>query len=181
LWLDSRADNPSPILHLRTIWREAELRTSLFLVMAVGAILGCGLFVLPQYLRYVQDHSATQTGEFIVMYTGGLGAGLLLTLRVIQPRLGGPRTAALGLLLLIGTFTNLPLYVDAHDARESAGADDLPAGLRSGSHCDCGGEYCDRASGSPGSQRRVDHILLLCDNWATPLGLRQRRSCSITE
>jgi DHA2 family multidrug resistance protein len=76
----------------------------------VGAILGCGLFVLPQYLRYVQDYSATQTGEFIVMYTSGLGTGLLLTLRVIQPRLGGPRTAALGFLLLIGTFTTF-LYI----------------------------------------------------------------------
>jgi DHA2 family multidrug resistance protein len=110
LWLDSRADNPSPILHLRTVWREAELRTSLFLVMAVGAILGCGLFVLPQYLRYVQDYSATQTGEFISMYTSGLSTGLVLTLRVIQPRLGGPRTAALGLVLLIGTFTTF-LYI----------------------------------------------------------------------
>ena len=110
LWLDSRADNPSPILHLRTVWREAELRTSLFLVMAVGAILGCGLFVLPQYLRYVQDYSATQTGEFISMYTSGLSTGLVLTLRMIQPRLGGPRTAALGLVLLIGTFTTF-LYI----------------------------------------------------------------------
>jgi len=110
LWLDSRADNSSPILHLRTVWREAELRTSLFLVMAVGAILGCGLFVLPQYLRYVQDYSATQTGEFISMYTSGLSTGLVLTLRVIQPRLGGPRTAALGLVLLIGTFTTF-LYI----------------------------------------------------------------------
>jgi MFS transporter, DHA2 family, multidrug resistance protein len=110
LWWDSRVDNPSPVLHLRTVWREAELRTSVFLVMAVGAILGCGLFVLPQYLRYVQDYSATQTGEFIVMYTSGLGFGLLLTLQVIQPRIGGPRTAALGLVLLIGTFTTF-LYI----------------------------------------------------------------------
>ena len=110
LWWDGRAANPSPVLHLRTIWREAELRTSVFLVMAVGAILACGLFVLPQYLRYVQDYSATQTGEFISMYTGGLGAGLLLTIRFVQPRLGGPRTAALGLLLLIGTFSSF-LYL----------------------------------------------------------------------
>ena len=110
LWLDSRADNSSPILHLRTVWREAELRTSLFLVMAVGAILACALFVLPQYLRYVQDYSATQTGEFISMYTSGLSTGLVLTLRMIQLRLGGPRTAALGLVLLIGTFTTF-LYI----------------------------------------------------------------------
>ena len=110
LWWDSRADNPSPVLHLRIVWRETELRASVLLVMAVGAILGCGLFVLPQYLRYVQDYSATQTGEFIAMYTSGLGAGLLLTLRVIQPKIGGPRTAALGLLLLIGTFTTF-LYI----------------------------------------------------------------------
>jgi DHA2 family multidrug resistance protein len=140
LWLDSRADNPSPILHLRTVWREAELRTSLFLVMAVGAILGCGLFVLPQYLRYVQDYSATQTGEFISMYTTGLSTGLVLTLRV--------------------NVHNLSLYMDADHSRESARAGDLPAGICAGAGSDCGLEYCDRTSGSPGYQRRVDHVFL---------------------
>ena len=160
LWLDSRADNPSPILHLRTVWREAELRTSLFLVMAVGAILGCGLFVLPQYLRYVQDYSATQTGEFISMYTSGLSTGLVLTLRVIQPRLGGPRTAALGLVLLIGTFTTfLYIWTPTTPGNLLALAIFLQ-GLCSGADSDCGVEYCDRPSGSPGYQRRVDHVLL---------------------
>ena len=160
LWLDSRADNPSPILHLRTVWREAELRTSLFLVMAVGAILGCGLFVLPQYLRYVQDYSATQTGEFIVdvyqrtgHWAGAYVAGdPAATWRTAH---GRARFGAAD-----RNVYNLSLYMDADHSRESARAGDLPAGICAGADSDCGVEYCDRTSGSPGSQRRVDHVLL---------------------
>jgi DHA2 family multidrug resistance protein len=101
LWWDSRLDNLSPVFHLRMIWRQKYLRVAFFVFMIVGAILGAGLYVLPQYLRYVQDYSAMQTGGFISMYTTGLGAGLLLSLRVIMPRLGGPRTIALGFLIFI--------------------------------------------------------------------------------
>jgi DHA2 family multidrug resistance protein len=103
LWWDSRQENPSPVLHLRTIARDSSLAASLLMVLAVGAILGSGLFVLPQYLRYVQDYSATQTGEFLSMFTTGLGIGLVVALRIIQPRYGGPATAVAGLLLLIAT------------------------------------------------------------------------------
>jgi DHA2 family multidrug resistance protein len=103
LWWDSRAANQSPVFHLHTIWRHAALRASFSVVLVVGAILGAALFVLPQYLRYVQDYSATQTGGFISIYTTGLGVGLLLSLRVVTPRLGGPRSLAGGLLLLIAT------------------------------------------------------------------------------
>jgi len=103
LWWDSRPENPSPVFHLRMISRQGPLRTSFSVILIVGAILGAGLFVVPQYLRNVQDYSATQTGGFISMYTTGLGAGLLLTLRVLLPWLGGPRTISLGLLLLIAT------------------------------------------------------------------------------
>ena len=103
LWWDSRPGNEAPVFHLRTIVRHAALRASFGIVLIVGGILGASLFVLPQYLRYVQDYSATQTGGFISIYTAGLGIGLLLSLNVITPRLGGPRTLALGLLLLIAT------------------------------------------------------------------------------
>lgn len=110
LWWDSRADNPSPVFHLRMIWRQTYLRTSFSLIMIVGAIFGAGLYVLPQYLRYVQDYSAMQTGQFISMYTSGLGCGLLLTLRVILPRWGGPRTIALGFLVLVATCVSF-IYI----------------------------------------------------------------------
>jgi MFS transporter, DHA2 family, multidrug resistance protein len=107
VWWERRPENVSPVFHLRAIWRHASLRTSFSVILIVGAILGAGLFVVPQYLRYVQDYSATQTGGFISMYTTGLGTGLLLTLRVGLPKIGGPRTIALGLLLLIVTCASI--------------------------------------------------------------------------
>jgi MFS transporter, DHA2 family, multidrug resistance protein len=110
LWWDSRPENASPVFHLRMIWRQAAVRDSLSVVLIVGAILGAGLYVLPQYLRFVQNYSATQTGGFISMYTSGLILGLLLSLRAIIPRLGPPRTIALGLALMIATCTSI-VYV----------------------------------------------------------------------
>src|SRR6202046_4457885 len=57
IWWDWRPENPAPVLHLRTIWRQAPLRASLSIITVVGAMLGASLFVLPQYLRNVQDYS----------------------------------------------------------------------------------------------------------------------------
>lgn len=110
VWWDSRPGNRSPVLHLRTIARHLPLRASLTIVMIVGAILGAGLFVIPQYLRFVQDYSATQTGGFISMYTAGLGLGLVISLRILGPRFGGPLTIALGMILLIVTCANF-IYI----------------------------------------------------------------------
>ncbi|MGC2765756.1 MAG: MFS transporter [Candidatus Acidiferrum sp.] len=110
LWRDSRPENLYPVFHLRMIWKQGALRTSFSVVLIVGAILGAGLFVVPQYLRYVQDYSAMQTGGFISMYTAGLGLGLIVSLRFLVPRLGGPRTLGLGLCLLIATCASL-IYI----------------------------------------------------------------------
>jgi MFS transporter, DHA2 family, multidrug resistance protein len=104
LWWDSRAANTAPVFHLRMIWRQAAIRASFSIVLIVGSILGAGLFVLPQYLRYVQDFSTAQTGYFISAFTSGLGCANILTLRVVLPRLGGPKTVALGLTCMIATF-----------------------------------------------------------------------------
>jgi MFS transporter, DHA2 family, multidrug resistance protein len=104
LWWELRPENKSPVFHLRTIWRQVSLRTSFSVVMILGAFLGAGLYVVPQYLRLVQGYSATQTGGFISMYTTGLGTGLVLALRVLNPRLGGPRTMAIGLISLFATY-----------------------------------------------------------------------------
>jgi len=110
LWWDWRAENPAPVLHLRTIWRQASLRASLVIVTVVGGMLGAGLFVLPQYLREVQDYSAAQTGGFVSAYTAGLGIGMLISLRYLLPRLGGFGAAALGALMMGAACVNL-IYI----------------------------------------------------------------------
>ncbi len=110
LWWDSRAEVSDPVFHLRVIWRTAQLRTSLLVVMIVGAILGGGLYVVPQYLRFVQDYSATQTGGFISIYSFGLTLGLVCSLRLVMPRIGGAWTIALGLTMLSVTC-GLIIYI----------------------------------------------------------------------
>jgi DHA2 family multidrug resistance protein len=104
LWWDSRPENPSPVLHLRMIVRHASLRSYFLVILIVGAFFGAGLYVVPQYLRFVQDYSALQAGGFISMYTLGLGLGLQLALHVLVPRLGPVRTLACGMLLVVGTY-----------------------------------------------------------------------------
>jgi MFS transporter, DHA2 family, multidrug resistance protein len=104
LWWDYRPENPSPVLHLRMIVRQASLRSYFLVILIVGAFFGAGLYVVPQYLRFVQDYSALQAGGFISMYTLGLGLGLQLTLHLLVPRLGPLRTLVCGLLLLTGTY-----------------------------------------------------------------------------
>jgi DHA2 family multidrug resistance protein len=107
LWLDYRPENTSPALHLRMIFRQASLRSFFLVIMIVGAFFGAGLYVVPQYLRFVQDYSAMQAGGFISMYTLGLGVGLQLTVHQLLPRLGAIRTLVLGLLLLIATYVTI--------------------------------------------------------------------------
>jgi MFS transporter, DHA2 family, multidrug resistance protein len=107
LWWDYRPENPSPVLHLRMIVRQASLRSFFLVIMIVGAFFGAGLYVVPQYLRFVQDYSALQAGGFISMFTLGLGLGLQLTLHVLIPRLRPVRTLVFGLLLLIATYVTI--------------------------------------------------------------------------
>jgi MFS transporter, DHA2 family, multidrug resistance protein len=107
LWWDYRAENASPVLHLRMIVRQASLRSFFLVIMIVGAFFGAGLYVVPQYLRFVQDYSALQAGGFISMFTLGLGLGLQLALHLLIPRLGPLRTLVFGLLLLIATYVTI--------------------------------------------------------------------------
>jgi MFS transporter, DHA2 family, multidrug resistance protein len=110
IWWETRPANLAPIFHLRMIWRQASTRASFGVVLIVGAILGAGLFVLPQYLRTVQDYSTVQTGTFISMFTLGLGLGDVITLRVLLPRIGGRRSVILGLALMVMTFASI-IYI----------------------------------------------------------------------
>jgi len=104
LWWDYRPENPAPVLHLRMLVRHATLRTYFLVILIVGAFFGAGLYVVPQYLRFVQDYSALQAGGFISMYTLGLGLGLQYALHLLIPRLGPVRTLAAGLLILVAAY-----------------------------------------------------------------------------
>jgi len=107
LWWDYRPDNQSPVLHLRMIFRQATLRSYILVILIVGAFFGAGLYVVPQYLRSVQEYSAMQAGGFISMYTLGLGLGLQYALHLLIPRLGPVRTLAGGLLILVATYLTI--------------------------------------------------------------------------
>jgi DHA2 family multidrug resistance protein len=107
VWWEFRPENATPVLHLRMVWRQGSLRASFFLVLIVGGFFGAGLYVTPQYLRFVQDYSATQAGGFISMYTLGLGAGIQLTLRVLMPRLGPLRAMTFGFMALFATYLTI--------------------------------------------------------------------------
>ena len=104
LWWDYRPENTSPVLHLRIIVRRASLRSFFLVILIVGAFFGAGLYVVPQYLRFVQDYSALQAGGFISMYTLGLGLGLQYALHLLMPRLGPLRTLVGGLLILVAAY-----------------------------------------------------------------------------
>src|SRR5277367_642940 len=104
LWWDYRPQNSSPVLHLRMIVRHAALRTYFLVILIVGAFFGSGLYVVPQYLRSVQDYSALQAGGFISMYTLGLGLGLQYALHLLIPRLGAMRTLFGGMLILVAAY-----------------------------------------------------------------------------
>jgi DHA2 family multidrug resistance protein len=96
--------NDQPVLNLRRVLETRSLRASFGLVLVLGAIMGTALFILPQYLRNVQNFSATQTGEFFSTYAAGLFVGGLLVLRVILPRIGGLSTTLFGLFLTAFIF-----------------------------------------------------------------------------
>ncbi len=97
--------NDRPVLNLRLIWQEHALRSAFGITMVMGALLGASLYVLPQYLRNVQNYSATQTGNFFSIYGGGLGTGFIVSMRILVPNLGGWRTTILGFILLATTLT----------------------------------------------------------------------------
>ena len=64
VWWDIRLDNPNPVLNLRLLLAEPMLASGVGLALIFGAMLAAGLYVLPQYLRGIQNYSATQTSLF---------------------------------------------------------------------------------------------------------------------
>jgi len=104
VWWDSRPENALPVLHLRHVFQLPPLRSAVLSAMIVGALLGAGLYVIPQYLRTVQNYSTTQTGEFFSLFEIGFGTGAFLTLSVFVPRFGPRNSSIAGMTLLTATF-----------------------------------------------------------------------------
>ncbi|SEC33814.1 drug resistance transporter, EmrB/QacA subfamily [Terriglobus roseus] len=69
--------NHRPLLNLHFL-RDRGLMSASVLGIALGMQLAGGLYVLPQYLRRVESHSATQTG--LLMSVAGLSAVAMLAI-----------------------------------------------------------------------------------------------------
>ncbi|MGB6688480.1 MAG: MFS transporter [Terracidiphilus sp.] len=83
VWRESDLNNSNPLLNLRLIATHPTLPAGLGIAVVFGAMLGGGLFVLPQYLRTIQIYSATQTGGFF--FVDGLAslAGFYMMLKLL--------------------------------------------------------------------------------------------------
>lgn len=67
VWWSLRLDNPNPILNLRLLLGKPMLAAGVGLALILGALLAAGLYVFPQYLRGIEDYSATQTSLFFCL------------------------------------------------------------------------------------------------------------------
>ena len=68
--------NRAPLLHLAQL-RDRGMFSAAVLGLVLGMLLGGSLYVLPQYLRRVESHSALQTGE-LMSISGVTGIAMLL-------------------------------------------------------------------------------------------------------
>jgi MFS transporter, DHA2 family, multidrug resistance protein len=78
--------NRHPLLHLSHI-RHRGLFSAVVLGVALGMQLGGSLYVLPQYLRRVETHSALQTGQMLAV--GGLSTVCIVAMSPALARLIG--------------------------------------------------------------------------------------------
>ncbi len=92
--------NKYPVLHLSQL-RDRGLLSAAVLGIVLGMLLGGSLYVLPQYLRRVESHSALQTGE--LMCLSGVTSILILAVTPQMARiigqLGGKAVMAFALFV----------------------------------------------------------------------------------
>ncbi len=103
--------NKHPLLHLRFL-RDRGLFSAAILGTVLGMLLAGSLYVIPQYLRRVESHSALQTG--LIVCLGGLTSTMILSfvpgLAKLIMRFGGKALMATALaiemtsMLLFGHF-----------------------------------------------------------------------------
>jgi DHA2 family multidrug resistance protein len=96
VWWDSRRENPNPILNLRLLKQEKALASGLWLALIFGALLSASLFVLPLYLRGIQDYDVIQTAFFFSVDAIATYAGLVFGAK-FAPKLSPPVVILMGL------------------------------------------------------------------------------------
>ena len=92
--------NRQPLLHLTQL-RDRGLFSAAILGVVLGMLLGGSLYVLPQYLRRVESHSALQTGELLSI-SGVSGIVVLLivpSLAKVIVTIGGKAVMAFALFV----------------------------------------------------------------------------------
>ena len=103
LWQYS-ARNRAPLIDM-TLIHDRRVMSAIFIGLITGMILSGSLYVLPEFLRDVSEHSysATQTGRIICLYA--------LTAAVVRPlmvpliaHIGQRKTIALALLMLLASM-----------------------------------------------------------------------------
>jgi DHA2 family multidrug resistance protein len=103
LWQYS-ARNRAPLIDM-TLIRERRVMSAIFIGLFTGMILSGSLYVLPEFLRDVSEHtySASQTGRIICVYALTAAAVRPLMVPVIA-HLGQRKTIALALLMLLASM-----------------------------------------------------------------------------
>jgi MFS transporter, DHA2 family, multidrug resistance protein len=96
--------NPAPLLALALV-RDRNVMSSILVGLFAGMILSGSLFVLPEFLRNISEHtySATQTGQIVCVYALTAAAVRPLMVPFIA-RLGQRKTIAFALLMLIASM-----------------------------------------------------------------------------
>ena len=165
VWWEFRPENTAPVLHLRMVWRQGSLRGAFFLVLIVGGFFGAGLYVTPQYLRFVQDYSATQAGGFISMYTLGLGAGIQISSALAHASPGTSPHVDNRICGFVRDISHDRLCHDAHDPDRTPGSHDFPARLLHRAHSHRGWEHCDGRCKSRGGERYFHFLFFRAAAW----------------
>jgi DHA2 family multidrug resistance protein len=96
--------NRAPLIDV-TLIRDRRVMSAIFIGLFTGMILSGSLYVLPEFLRDVSEHtySATQTGRIICVYA--LTAAMVRPLMVpLIAHIGQRKTIALALLMLLASM-----------------------------------------------------------------------------
>jgi MFS transporter, DHA2 family, multidrug resistance protein len=108
--------NPAPLLDL-TLVRDRRVMSAILIGLFAGMILSGSLFVLPEFLRNVSEHtySATQTGQIICVYALTAAAARPLMVPLIA-HIGQRKTIVVALSILIGSMLVFQHYLTTDTA-----------------------------------------------------------------
>jgi len=117
LWQRSRR-NPAPLLDLALVL-DRNVLSSILIGLFAGMILSGSLFVLPEFLRNITEHtySATQTGQIICVYALTAAAVRPLMVPFIA-RLGQRKAIAFALTMLIASMLVFQRFLTAGTPKE---------------------------------------------------------------